>query len=135
MAFTAEQKRDIRKYLGAPMGFYDKNTRLESMMDLVGATSTDQAEVETWLTRLATIDVALTGSNSTTISYGPLKQVDEIQFYQPQDASDDGGSIGLISQGRVLIDRLARAFGVDDYLPSGDYFGAKRPMSFSYQLG
>lgn len=135
MAFTDSQKRDIRKYLGTPMGFYDLNTRLESMMNTIGANSTDQEEVETWLTRLAAIDLALTGSSSSSVSYGPLKQVDEVQFYEPTDANSSGASIGLIEQGRVLIDRLARAFGVDDHLPAGDYFGTKQPMSFAYKLG
>lgn len=135
MAFTDSQKKDIRKYLGVPFGFYELNSRLEGMMTLVGQNSTDQTEVEVWLTRLTAIDSALTSSSSSSVSYGALKQVDEIQFYEPTDASDSGSSIALVDQGRVLIDRLARAFGVSDVLPRGDYFGTKRPAGFSLPLG
>lgn len=135
MAFTDAQKRDIRKYLGVPMGFYDKNTRLESMMDLVGANSTDQDEIDAWLVRLAEIDVELvTASAATSVTYGALKQVDEIEFHKP-DGDGSTGSISIVEQGRALIDRIARAFGVGDALPAGDYFGGKRPMTFSVNLG
>lgn len=134
MAFTDAQKRDIRKYLGVPMGFYDRNTRLESMMDTIGANSTDQDEVDGWLTRLAEIDTALTSTSSTSVEYGALKAVDEVQFYKPEDDSGTG-SISLADQGRVFIDRLARAFGVADHLPAGDYFGTKNSMSFEMKLG
>jgi hypothetical protein len=148
MAFTSAQKRDIRKYLGVPFGFYDLNTRLESVMDLVGSNATDQAEVDEWLLRLTEIDDALvgvsgTGSGSggtTTATFGALKRVDEIEFHPPSDSDSGGGggeatSLTLIQQGRALIDRLARAFGVSDYLPVGDYFGTRRPIGFSMPLG
>lgn len=137
MAFTDEQKKDIRKYLGVPFGFYTLTTRLESMMDQVGSNATDQAEVETWLTRLVAIDTALTSSSSSsTATYGALRKVDEIEFYEPSDDSSAGaGNISLVDQGRVLIQRLARAFGVSDVLPIGDYFGTSHPMGFELALG
>lgn len=137
MAFSDAQKRDIRKYLGVPFGFYTLTTRLESMMDHVGGNATDQAEVETWLTRLTAIDSALTGSASTSAAtYGPLKQVDEVEFYEPTDENGGNSStIGLVAQGRVLIGRLARAFGVSDVLPHGDYFGNQQPAGFMIPLG
>lgn len=137
MAFTDAQKRDIRKYLGVPFGFYDLNTRLESMIVKVGSDATDQAEVDLWLTRLAEIDTALTdSSSSSTATYGSLKKVDEIEFYEPSDDSSSGaGNISLVDQGRVIIQRLARALGVSDVLPYGDYFGTSKPMGFQIALG
>lgn len=138
MAFTAAQKRDIRKYLGAPFGFYDLHTRLESMMDVIGANSTDQSEVDTWLTRLTAIDTALTGSSSSgsSFTYGSLKKADETEFYPLGEGESSGSSgIALVDQGRVLIDRLARALGVADEFPQGDYFGTRRPLTAAYGLG
>lgn len=126
MAFTAAQKKDIRKYLGVPFGFYDLNYRLESMMEKVGADATDSAEVIAWLTRLTAIDAAVTGDSSSSATYGALKKVDEVEFYNVTDGSASGNTIGLVNQGRVLINRLARAFGMDDTLPNGDYFGTRR---------
>lgn len=135
MAFTDSQKMDIRKYLGVPFGFYTLTSRLESMMDLVGQNATAQTEIETWLTRLSAIDTALTSSSSSTVSYGPLKAVDEVEFFEPKDDSEGGASISLIDQGRTLIDRMARAFGVSDILPHGDYFGTTGPAGISLPLG
>lgn len=138
MAFSDEQKRDIRKYLGVPFGFYDLNSRLESMMDLVGANATDQAQVEEWLDRLVEIDSSLTSSSSssTTATYGPLKQVDEVQFYEPSDdSSASASSIALVEQGRVIIARLTRALGVSDALPIGDYFSGFKRAGFVIPLG
>jgi hypothetical protein len=132
------QKRDIRKYMGVSFGFYDLNHRLESMMNLVGSDATDQAQIDEWLERLAEIDESLTGeaAASTTATYGALKKVDEVEFY---DTSDDSGSstgtLTLVEQGRTLIGRIARAMGVSDYLPIGDYFGNRRPTGFTISLG
>ena len=138
MAFTEANKKDIRKYLGVPFGFYTLTSRLESMMNLVGQNATDQAEIEGWLTRLGEIDTALLGSGSstTTATYGALKKVDEVEFYEPTDDSSTGAStIALVEQGRVLIHRIARALGVSDVLPHGDYFGSNQPMGFTLPLG
>lgn len=126
MAFNLVQKKDIRKYLGVPFGFYDLNYRLESMMDKVGADATDSAEVIVWLTRLAAIDVALTSSAASAATYGALRKVDEVEFFNVTDGSSSGNTIGLVNQGRVLINRIARAMGMDDALPNGDYFGVRR---------
>lgn len=139
MAFTAEQEKDIRKYMGVPFGFYELSHRLESMMDLVGTSATDQAQIVTWLTRLAAIDTALTGDTaaSVTSTYGSLKKVDEVEFYPTtdSDSSSGSGTLTLVAQGRTLIGRIARALGVSDYLPIGDYFGSRRPSGFTISLG
>lgn len=120
MAFTAAQKKDIRKYLGVPFGFYDLNYRLESMMDKVGADATDSAEVVSWLTELGTIETAISGGSSSAVTYGALKKVDEVEFHPPSESGS--ATTSPESRGRALIMRLARAFGVDDVLPNGDYF-------------
>ncbi len=136
MAFTAEQEKDIRKYMGVSFGFYELNHRLESMMDLVGESATDKAQIETWLTRLAVIDTALTGSAaSSSVTYGALKKVDEVEFHPPSESGSATSPLTLITQGRALIGRIARALGVSDYLPIGDYFGSRRPTGFTISLG
>jgi hypothetical protein len=139
MAFTDAQKRDIRKYMGVPMGFYDLDYRLESMMGLVGSNATDQAQIDAWLLRLTEIDDALVGvagsgsSATSTASYGTLKKVDEIEFYPVTDGDGSGAggaaTLTLIEQGRTIIARIARAMGCSDFLPIGDYFGTRRPIS------
>lgn len=136
MAFTAEQEKDIRKYMGVPFGFYELSHRLESMMDLVGGSATDQTQIDTWLTRLAAIDTALTGSaSSSSVTYGALKKVDEVEFHPPSESGSTTSPLTLVAQGRVLIGRIARALGVSDYLPIGDYFGNRRPAGFTISLG
>lgn len=135
MAFTAEQIKDIRKYMGVPFGFYELTHRLEAMIVLIGTSATDQAQIEVWLTRLAAIDTALTGSDATA-DYGFLKKVDEVEFYNAEDAASVGAlPLTLVAQGRTLIDRIARAMGISDYLPIGDYFGSRRPSGFTISLG
>lgn len=134
MAFTDTQKRDIRKYLGVPFGYYDLNTRLESMMDVVGASATDSAEVILWLDELAVIDTRnVVTSSSSSASYGPLKQVDEVSFYEP--SADGSSTLDPIDRGRSLIQRLARSLGVNDYLPLGDYFASSQAMTHPLMLG
>ena len=139
MSFSAAQKRDIRKYMGVSFAFYDLNHRLESMMDLVGTNATDQAQIEAWLTRLTAIDDALTGASAASASatYGALKKVDEVEFYPTggDDSSSGAGTLTLVEQGRTLIARIARAMGVSDYLPIGDYFGAHCAHGAPIELG
>lgn len=131
MAFTDTQKDQIRQYLGYPAAFRDQNYQLESMMDTVGANAIEQASVEAILTELATIDTALASSGSSTASYGALKQVDEVQFYDISDASSTG-TVDTLARGKMLIARLARRFGIQ---PLADYFSAETPMLFAFNLG
>lgn len=134
MAFTDTQKRDIRKYLGVPFGFYYLNHRLESGMGMIGENATDSAEIVAILTELATIDAALATAGTSANATGLLKQVDEVQFY---DGQQSAGYIapGALQRGRTLIARLARDFGCSDYLPIGDYFSAARSGGFEMELG
>ena len=136
MALTAAQKKDVRKYLGVAFGFFDKNTRLESMLDKVGTDATDQAELALWLSELTLIDTALaTTATSGSYSYGPLKKVDEVEFYDSAGSSGSESRVSAIARGRMLIKRIARALGVDDHLPNGDYFGDTRDLSVALRLG
>jgi len=137
VAFTAEQEKDIRKYMGVPFGFYELNHRLESMMDLVGTNSTDQAQIVTWLVRLTEIDESLTGSDATSAAYGALKKVDEVEFYNTSETAEGSAALTFVQQGRVLIGRIAAALGVSDYLPyrGFDYFGSRRSSGFLIPLG
>jgi hypothetical protein len=124
--------------MGVSFGFYDLNHRLESMMSLVGENTEDKAQIVTWLGQLSEVDDALTGSTATNSSatYGALKKVDEVEFYAPADgSSNSSGTLSRVEQGRALIGRIARALGVSDYLPQGDYFGSRRPMGFTIPLG
>jgi len=124
MAFTDAQKKDIRKYLGVPFGFYHLTTRLESMMLLVGDNATDSTQVIDWLTELAVIDERLNiDEDSAAYASGSLKRIEDIEFY------------GLQERGKMLILRIARALGVDDVLPNGDYFKANQRASGMLNLG
>lgn len=135
MAFSAVQKRDIRKYLGVAFGFYDLNTRLESMMDRIGSVAEDQAQVEAWLTELNAIETGQASTSSTAAAtYGSLKKVDEVEFYQAEDG-ESSSTLSPIDRGRALIDRIARSFGVDDYLPNGDYFSSMQRVTRFVALG
>ncbi len=135
MPFTEAQKKDVRKYLGVPFGFYDLNSRLESMFGLVGENATDTAQIVDWLDRLAEIDDSLTGSAASFSTQGSLKKVDEVEFYPISEFELGSTALTLVAQGRVLIGRIARALGVSDYLPIGDYFGSRRPSGFVIPLG
>lgn len=118
MAFTAAQKVSIRRYLGFPLGYYDLNSRLEGMMDTVGASAPEQAAVESILTELATIDAALATAGTATSSAGTLAQVDEIRWH-PVTAESQSVSIDAMARGKMLINRLAASFGFKtDELPS-----------------
>jgi hypothetical protein len=136
MAFTDAQKNDIRGYLGYALGYYQYNTPLESMMDKVGVSPSEQAKVEGILTELATIDSVLASAGSSAAATGMLKQVDEVQFY---NATESAGYIapGAVQRGRMLIKRLAVALGdrEGDMIQS-DYFGSgTRSNSFSLRMG
>ena len=136
MAFTDAQKDDIRGYLGYALGYYQYNTPLESMMDKVGASASEQAKVETILTELASIDAVLATAGSSAAATGMIKQVDEIQFY---NAAESAGYIapGAVQRGRMLVKRLAVALGDrDGDIIQSDYFGSvQRSTSFDLSMG
>jgi len=136
MAFTDAQKKDIRKYLGVPFGFYHLTTRLESMMLLVGDNATDSTQVIDWLTELAVIDERLNiDETSAAYASGSLKRIEDIEFYGLTESGGSVGRVGFQERGKMLILRIARALGVDDVLPNGDYFKANQRASGMLNLG
>lgn len=127
MAFTAAQKTDIRKYLGVTHGHFDESHRLESMMDRIGLNDPEaETMIAGWLAELTNIDTSMTKSaTSSTVDFGALKKVDEVEFHAPSKSSAET-TVSTVDRGRMLIMRLARALGVSDFLPHGDYFGASQ---------
>jgi hypothetical protein len=131
MAFSAAQKISIRRYLGYPLGFYDLNTRLESMMDKVGGSVDEQAAVVTILAELVTVDAALASSGSTSTSTGGIKKLDEIEFYDVTTETVSA-SVDAHTRGKMLIERLRQCFGVE---LGGRYFGTSAPINSEMLLG
>ena len=124
MAFTATQKDTIRQYLGFAAGFYDLNTRFESMLDTIGSDSVAQTSVEAILTKLATVETAIASSGSSTSTTGALKEITgDVAWYPPEDSG--GSSIAAPEYGRALLNRLAeRFFGQGHGLPLNYFSGA-----------
>jgi hypothetical protein len=122
VAFTATQKDQIRQYLGFAAGYYDLNTRLESMLDTVGADAVAQASVEAIMAKIVLVETAIASTGTSASVQGPLKEiVGDVGWYQPGDGSSGPMTNGRY--GRVLINRLAARFGFTrGELPS-DYFG------------
>jgi hypothetical protein len=136
MAFTSTQKQAIRNYLGVAGVYPEFRFRLEGAMTVVGSDTDASASMTTWLTRLATIDDALTGASATTTAtFGELKKVDEVEFYPTSQSASGASTLNLIQQGRVLIQRIAKMLGVWPDLPAGDYFGAIGSRSVDIALG
>ena len=131
MAFTEAQKVSIRRYLGYPLGWYDLNTRLESMIDKVGSNAVEQAAVETILTELATIDGVLATAGATAQTMGSLAQVDEVRWHEITEESK-GVPVDALSRGKNLIERLRQCFGVP---LAGRYFGTAPPYDGQIALG
>ncbi len=135
MAFNSAQKVKIRTYLGFALGFYDLNTRLESMMDTVGADADAQTHVEGILAELLTVDAALASSGSTTTSAGSLKKVDDVEWYDTSTSTTGASTVTAPERGKMLINRLAACFGFrTDELPS-NYFAAGSSSGNEMALG
>ena len=125
MAFADAQKISIRRYLGYPLGYYQYNTPLESMIDKVGGVPAEQAAVEAILAELVTVDTAIAagGSAAGSGTYGALKQVDEVQFYSAKDSLLQASDvITAMKRARMLVGRLADTMGGRDIIQA-DYFG------------
>jgi hypothetical protein len=131
MAFSDAQKVSIRRYLGYPLGYYQLNTALESMMDKIGAIAVEQAAVETILTELVTVDTALAASGSTTSTMGGLKKVDEIEWYDTTTQSTSA-VVDALARGKMLVERLRQCFGVP---LCGRYFASAPPRDSEMALG
>lgn len=123
MAFTEDQKNQIRMYLGFPAGWYFLDVRLEDMMDKVGQSAVEQSSVEAIMASIATLDAAIASQSASGFTLGSLKRADDIEWY---DYSASGGAATVVppkQRGNWLINRLAARFGYrrDELL--SDYFG------------
>ena len=122
MAFTATQKDQVRQYLGFAAGFYDLNTRLESMFDTIGADAVAQASVEAIMAKIVLVEAAVASGGTSAATQGALKAITgDVEWYSPDESG--GAFTPNREYGRMLINRLAARFGFTrEELPS-DYFG------------
>lgn len=122
MAFTATQEDQIRQYLGFAAGFYDLNTRFESMLDTIGADAVAQASVEAIMAKIVLVEAAVATGGTSSEARGSLKAiVGDVEWYGLNES--EGAVTTSRDYGRMLINRLAARFGFTrDELPS-DYFG------------
>jgi hypothetical protein len=121
VAFSTTQRDQIRQYLGFAAGFYDLNTRLESMFDTVGGDAVAQAGVEAIMAKIVLVEAAVASSGTVASVQGALKEITgDVGWYPPDSSSSP---MTARQYGNVLINRLAARFGFTrDDLPS-DYFG------------
>jgi hypothetical protein len=131
VAFTEAQKVSIRRYLGYPLGGYQYNTPLESMMDKVGSIAVEQAAVETILTEMVSVDATIASGAASTSSLGSLKRADDIEWYNTTTESNNA-STDARTRGKMLIERLRQCFGVP---LNGRYFGTSPPNDGEMALG
>lgn len=109
MAFTEEQKANVRYYLGFQDQFRDVNTTLESQLS--GGTSAEgETIVIAILASLADIDTRLSAAPDRL----KAKKVGSIDLPGPDEIHM------LRSEGRRYVGRLASIFGV---APKDDVFG------------
>ena len=121
----------IRRYLGYPLGFYDLNTRLESMIDKIGGNPVEQAAVEGILTELAMVDAAQAAAGTVTQSIGSLAKADDVAWH-PITSESKGVPIDAVIRGKQLIERLRQCFGVP---LAGHYYGTAEPRTGEMALG
>lgn len=112
MAFTAEQRRDIRHYLGFPDVFRGANSRLEDAMDVIGGRPEVVEQVEAILAEIAAVIAALSPSSSSGLhTRAGIRKVDEIEFF-----GDSGrGNVAAMEMrnlGRQWVGRLSIVMGV-----------------------
>jgi hypothetical protein len=126
MAFSNEEKRQIRSFLGYSGGFRDNNVRLESMFDVIGARDEEAAYARVLLGLIADVDDALSEVGTSTEETGALKQVDEIHWHpisETSSSTSDSAPTGT-KWGEVLIERLRALFDV----PLGSRYFRRSPL-------
>lgn len=108
MAFTNSQKVKIRHFLGFPAASHlDRNSRLESSMDLTGEDADASALVTGILTSLAAVETELASS----LSAAGLIRAEDLEW----QLGGEGGSgviAGKRAEGRRLCAQLSVIFGV-----------------------
>ena len=111
MSFTTAQKVKIRGYVGYPI-YPTSATELESAMDVTGADSAMQAEVEAVLAAIALVETEISG----TVGYVVFNKAEEVGLDARRDAN-------LRTRGRREVRRLCSLLGFDDG-PMTDVFAA-----------
>lgn len=116
MAFTDQERADIRLFLGWPAAFYAASDRLEQAMDNISADRpNDEINARTILGQVATLDTAITDRllvSTWATKTGSIQQRAEYA----QEA--------LNRRGRILCSRLAGIFGL---VIQRDFFGTREP--------
>ncbi len=112
--FTANEKMKIRRYMGRSGGFRDSDYVLESMMTVVANQVDEAAYARELLVSIAAVDTALatSGTSSSSATYGAVKSVDELSFYDVKDGSSGSSTLSGVAYGDVLIERLRALLGV-----------------------
>lgn len=117
MAFTAAQKVKLRLYLGYPSIFRYRDSRLESVLDVVGEDAEAKAEIEALMASILTIETSLTSSLGTA----GLKRAEDIEWYQAGSGSSVTPEMSAkYAEGKRFINRISLMLGVPLY---GQYYG------------
>lgn len=129
--FTSAEKRQIRSYLGYSGGYRDSNYILESMMDVVANQVDEAAYARDLLTKIDAVDTALNaaGSSGSSATYGAVKKVDEIEFYDTKTGTTSTTTLSGVKYGEVLIERLRALLGVE---LAGKYFRGGPATQFHF---
>jgi hypothetical protein len=143
MAFSEEQRVQIRHYLGYPDVFQGQNTRLESAMDVIGERVQASARVVAILAEITAALAATAPSSEDSLhSSAGIKQVDEVHFF----GNESVGNVALLEMrklGRQWVNQLSIIFGVciaHDIFGRGGYAddswgSAANQMGFPLTLG
>lgn len=125
MAFTDQQKADIRFFLGYPAIYLYRNPRLENALQLIGDDAAAKARTEILLEKLSKIFGAFTGDPNAqldkalqTAGISEVESADDRVLYGD---SSKGGSQTFSSSslntmadyGTMLVGALSAWFGVD----------------------
>ena len=111
-SFTGPQKAAIRQYLGFSELYLQTDTRLESQLDALPASSPDAADrIIATLARLAALDARLCRATGQ-LSVAAIGDI---------TLRGEPGMDALANQGRRYIQQLAVTF---DVVPPRDYYGA-----------
>ena len=127
MAFTNAERVKIRQLIGFPSVLLDRNSRLESAMDLIGADVDGAAAARAIMVNAATTDAALLVAQGDA----GLKRAEDLEWYQSEEFRS------LSSEGRRYCSQLSMLFGVPlvgDYYGTGGYRGDDWAGS-SFQYG
>ena len=105
MAFTDEQKENIRFYLGYPQVYLYANPRLENAIDVVGISATLVAKVQAILDKITATEDNLSNAQDTA----GLKRAEDIEWY----GDTNQNVVGILKkEGSKYCGQLSIIFGV-----------------------